>query len=150
MEPENKRKESNNLAERLRELYQIYNCENELPSHDDLVAKLEQMKPSRRETIRSSLDQGIMYPIDSYKKAEEIVNRVDKENEDLEKFLSKEIIAKAPDKLKEDLKEYCGLMPKKKQPKEERVNQFMEFNKNFARKYFEVFKGEVQRYLVKV
>lgn len=62
------RNESENLAERLRSLYQIYNCENELPAHDDLVAKLDGVKSEVRDAVKIELDRDYVHPL-SYEKA---------------------------------------------------------------------------------
>ena len=63
MKSPNKGMESENLAERLRSLYKTYNCENELPVHDDLVAKLDGVKPEVRDAIKMELDRDYVYPI---------------------------------------------------------------------------------------
>lgn len=56
-------KESETLAERLRSLYKLYNCEHELPSHNDLVAKLEDTGSEVRQSFQQELDKGEVYPL---------------------------------------------------------------------------------------
>ncbi len=149
MEPKNQRIEVEDLAKRLHELYKRYEYEHELPVHDDLVAKLEQMKPRRREAIQSSLDQGMMYPIDSYEKAEKIMDEGNMGNRELQKIVRDEIVSKFPDN-QNVLKKYFVPTREKKQPTEKQIIEFMEFTYNLAREYFEVFKEEVKRYLTDV
>lgn len=55
MEPNNEKTESKDLAERLRSLYQMHNCEHELPSQDDLVAKLGSVKQEVRDATKMEL-----------------------------------------------------------------------------------------------
>lgn len=141
--------ESENLAERLRELYKIYECEQELPAHDDLAAKLDNVKPGVRKAIQVCLDQKVMCPVDSYEKAEKIINQGDSDNRKLKTFVREEIVSKFPDDQKKAVEEYFRLTREKKQPKDERINRFMEFSQNFAGEYFEIFKEEVKHYLTK-
>ncbi len=55
--------ESENLADRLRALYQTYNCEHELPEHQDLVAKLESAGSEVRDSFQVELGKGEVDPI---------------------------------------------------------------------------------------
>lgn len=64
----NGRTESEDLAERLRSLYQLYHCESELPNYDDLVAKLDSTKPKIIDGIKTELNRDCVYPI-SYERA---------------------------------------------------------------------------------
>lgn len=70
--------ESNDLAQRLRSLYQMHNCENELPAHDDLVAKLAGFRQEDLDTTKNELDFCFMPPI-SYEKALETEKRIIKD-----------------------------------------------------------------------
>ena len=54
---------SEDLAQRLRSLYKTYECENELPAHDDLVARLDSVEVEVREATKIELDRGYVYPI---------------------------------------------------------------------------------------
>ena len=55
--------ESEDLAERLRFLYRAYDCENELPGHESLVAKLDKAEPELRDVVKVELDRDYVYPI---------------------------------------------------------------------------------------
>lgn len=59
----NNKKESEDLAERLRSLYQMHHCENDLPNLKDLVAKLESVETEVCEATKMELDRGCIYPI---------------------------------------------------------------------------------------
>jgi len=60
--------ESENLAERLRELYQEHGCESELPEHEDLVKKLDTLSRADRGYFQETIDAGVGRQI-SYEEA---------------------------------------------------------------------------------
>ena len=66
----NEKNESEGLAERLRLLYRAHDCENELPTHDDLVAKLDKITPEVREAIELGFFNGVYFI--SYREAEKM------------------------------------------------------------------------------
>ncbi len=68
MESLTKEKESENLAERLRSLYQIHGCEHELPAHDDLVAKLDAAGSEVRAATKMELNRDYVHLL-SYEEA---------------------------------------------------------------------------------
>lgn len=59
---------SENLAERLRELYQVHGCEDELPAHEGLVSKLDGLRKNERHYFQETLDAGVGRQI-SYEEA---------------------------------------------------------------------------------
>ena len=60
MEIQMKARDPENLAERLRSLYQTYHCEAELPN--DLAAKLDAVEPEVYEAIQFELGCDYIYP----------------------------------------------------------------------------------------
>lgn len=66
--------ESETLAERLHSLYQTYGCENELPSHDGLVAKIDSVKQEVRDATKMELDRDCVYPL-LYNEALQLVEK---------------------------------------------------------------------------
>ena len=149
------KQESENLAERLRGLYHIYGCEHELPGHDDLVAKIDSVKPEIRRGFQQELDRGDVYPF-SRERAAEI-----EDNTPLyEKIMMCWGMMYVPAKiLQEDTKDlqskarvfYATIrdipsVVKKVflTSKEENIEDIMECNKALAELYFETFKANVE------
>ncbi|HLD39783.1 MAG TPA: hypothetical protein VJB13_01445 [Candidatus Nanoarchaeia archaeon] len=63
------------LAQRLRSLYQMYNCESELPEHSDLVTKLTKAKPDHLDKYQEFLDSKSAYQISYQEALQEVQQR---------------------------------------------------------------------------
>jgi len=59
----NLKTESENLAGRLHSLYRIYGCENDLPAHEELTAKLESAGAEVRRSFQHELSKDQVYPL---------------------------------------------------------------------------------------
>jgi|SRR3989344_440928 len=69
------RSKPEDLAQRLQSLYQMYNCESELPAHNDLVAKLTKAKPDHLEKYQQLLDSKSVYQISYQEALQEVQQR---------------------------------------------------------------------------
>ena len=128
----NQANKSQNLAERLRGLYQIYGCEQELPGHEDLVAKISSAKQYVRNIFRQELDLGLVSPI-SYEEALLVAG----DSSLFEKLMiSYELIRRA------------GIIGALAIPsllsKEEVAKGYMDGHNVLAKRYFSIFKDEVK------
>ncbi len=130
--------ESENLAERLRSLYKLYDCEQELPKHEDLVAKLGKMDhtaPGKRYDLEGVLDQGLVYPL-SYEEALQIENS----SPFYQRFMGflLPVLFVGPIVIPAAVKVFFLTT------KEERVKELLESNNKLAKQYFEIFKAQVE------
>ena len=166
MESPNKGKESENLAERLRSLYQVYDCEHELPAHDDLVAKLSNVKSEVREATKMELDRDYVHPL-SYEKALQEANiPLSEKVKMLYAFTLGGAVTYASQKWEgkkereEGLLYWCAFLggglktfPSVVKevflkPKEEIAKALMEEHNIMAARYFEGFKRNVEYYVL--
>ena len=129
----NEKNESEGLAERLRLLYRAHDCENELPTHDDLVAKLDKITPEVREAIELGFFNGVYFI--SYREAEKMAE----EGAELIEYF-KENIEKALVEVEKDIVQEikCYLEKDKGLSKEQETQGIMEEYNEEARL---IFKG---------
>lgn len=124
--------ESENLAERLRALYKLYDCEEELPKHDDLVAKIAVTEQYVCNIFKQELDLGLIAPIsygEALKQFEEDFSLFEKVMMGLELVKKGGILG--------------GAVPFILS-KEQRARAFMNYHNSRAKKYFQLFKDEVK------
>ena len=135
----NEKNESEGLAERLRLLYRAHDCENELPTHDDLVAKLDKITPEVREAIELGFFNGVYFI--SYREAEKMAE----EGAELIEYF-KENIEKALVEVEKDIVQEikCYLEKDKGLSKEQETQGIMEEYNEEARLIFKGFKANLE------
>ncbi len=163
----NERKGSENLAERLRSLYQVYGCESELPIPNDLVAKLDGVEPGVRDAVQMELDRDYMRQL-SYEEALKFEKSVPLTGKFIELYaftLAGGCIYAAEKCEEKNLKQEgfpfllyavqggIKTFPSVVKeifltPKEEIAKEIMEEHNKDATRYFELFKRNVEYYIL--
>ncbi|MDP3697962.1 MAG: hypothetical protein Q8R47_00090 [Nanoarchaeota archaeon] len=137
-------KESEDLAQMLRYWYRVYNCEHELPKHDDLVAKLDNTEPEFINGVKRELDRDRFYPI-SYQEAERDAEECAKRVEDLKNRAGERFFLK---RLGSSVKKIRGSFEKyEKLSKEQMTKEIMEERNKKAAQYFKEFRDNITYFL---